>query len=241
VTDIRREWYYLDRVRKLIPLTGAAVKSEPPDFIIERNDGPLGIEFTVFHLPPIPGSQPHRETHSLKWKVVRLAQRIHADAGGPALYVSSYFSPWTRLTKADVEPLAQTLARAVLSAPVPTSIAEATIELGFGELPAEIFQVTVHGSVDGIDRLWQPGEGGWVAPISADHIQDAIGRKETTAAVARGKCSELWLVIVNDVFVGAPPAELTSTAETAQYSSSFDRVLWLNPHIPQLHEFLLAN
>jgi hypothetical protein len=59
VTDIRREWYNLDRMRKLIPLTGAAVKSEPPDFIVERKGGPLGIEFTVFHLPPTPGSQPH--------------------------------------------------------------------------------------------------------------------------------------------------------------------------------------
>lgn len=241
MTDIRREWYYLDRVRQLIPLTGTGVKSEPPDFIIERNVGSLGIEFTVFHLPPAPDSQPHQETHSLKWKVVRKAEHIHADAGGPALYVSSYFSPRTRLSKADVRPLAQKLAHAVLSASVPTSISEASIELGYGELPIEVSQVTVRGSVDGVDRLWQPDEGGWVAPISADHVQNAMRRKEKTVFLARGKCSELWLVIVNDLFIGAAPAEFTRTAETARYSSSFDRVLWLDPHIPRLRDLLVAS
>ena len=49
-------------------------------------------------------------------------------------------------------------------------------------LPAEIAQVRVHGSVDGVDRLWQCGYGSWVAPVTMSHIKNEIDRKQQNGA-----------------------------------------------------------
>jgi hypothetical protein len=234
--DIGKEMFYLAKLREAIPELPAddPIKQEPPDFVFERNGSPLGIELTVFHLPAEAGAQPHQEVHSLKRQVVAMAQEIHADAGGSALYVSAYFSPNRRLSKTDVAPLAKRLAQAILDHPVPASISEPEVELGHAQLPAGFAHVDVHGSVDGIDRHWQSDHGGWVAPITAAHIQSEINRKRKMVDAARRVCKELWLVIVNDMFSGAAAAQLESEAGDHQYDGSFDTVLWLEPHIPKV-------
>lgn len=66
-------------------------------------------------------------------------------------------------------------------------------------LPAEIARVSVHGSVDGVDRLWQCGYGSWVAPVTVSHIQNEIGRKQQKERLARRECDRLWLMIVQDI------------------------------------------
>ncbi|MGH7665152.1 MAG: hypothetical protein ACRENI_12810, partial [Gemmatimonadaceae bacterium] len=79
----------------------------------------MGVELTVFHLPSPAGQRPHQEQQSLKERIVKRAERIHAEADGPALYVTVLFDSQHVFTKREVEPLSRKIAECVLGAPIP--------------------------------------------------------------------------------------------------------------------------
>jgi hypothetical protein len=115
--------------------------------------------------------RPSQELDALRARVVDVAQQMHADAGGPALYVSVFFRDDQSIRKADVRVRARELADALLRRAMPRSIHEPSVELGFGELPSGVVHVHAHGSVNGVDKLWQADAGGWVAPVSPAQVQ----------------------------------------------------------------------
>ena len=231
--DKNRERYYLDALRAALPEVpkGEATEPEPPDFVLRSERGALGIELTVFHLPTAPGTQSYQERQSLKGRIVRLAERIHHEAGGPPLYVRVFFSAHQALRKQDTLPMARGLAASVLGCRVPRSSLE-SVEIPWGQRPAFTWGILVHPSVDGRDKLWYPDAGGWVADITPQHVADVLQAKARTAALARSRCDHLWLVIVNDGFGRTAPAEITPEACGAVYDAPFDRVIWLLPSQP---------
>ncbi|BCG46788.1 hypothetical protein GEOBRER4_n1601 [Citrifermentans bremense] len=236
--DKDRERYYLSRLRECLSDIPESEPSEPepPDFLFESPDSRLGIELTTFFYPPEPNKQPQQEIQSLRNYITRRAKEMHADAGGPALYVTTFFNGNFPIWKKDISRLARCLADAVFQASVPTSVKDKAVTLGHAELPQEILNVRIHGSVDGIDNLWYASSGGWVASIGSDHVQQEIDRKRKKAVAARRHCEELWLVIVNDAFEKGAPADLVDVAKTHAYSHEFDRLLWLEPHIPRVFD-----
>jgi hypothetical protein len=233
--DKQRERFYLGQLRRCVPDIPAGDPSdcESPDFLLGSAPRRVGVEVTTFYLQPEPGERPHQELQSLKDQVVVLAEQLHARHGGPALYLTAIFGPHGRLTKRTVRPIAEALAAAVLSHPMPRSIRDPRAEAPRNLLPLEIAHVHAHGSVDGTDHLWHADAGGWVAPITRAHVQSEIARKERAAYLARAKCDELWLVIAHDMVRGAP-TELSDEARIGPYEHSFDRLLWLEAHEPRV-------
>jgi hypothetical protein len=196
----------------------------------------LGVELTEYHHPPSPGNRPHQEIQSLKEQIVQIAERLHADAGGPALYVTVIFGRHGRLSKNRVQAIAKALADAVLFQNVPRSIGDPDVEIPRNLLPQEIAHARAYGSVDGQDKLWHANNGGWVAEIGVPDVQREIDRKQRIVEMARTKCDELWLVIVHNLVRGAP-CELSAEARNAEYTFTYDRVIWLNPHQPSAGDF----
>ena len=88
----------------------------------------------------------------------------------------------------------------------------------------------VHGSIDGVDRLWSADAGGWVAQITPSQVASVVEAKARGEKLARSQCDVLWLVIVNDDFSGAAPAEISDEALGASYQGPFDRLIWLVPY-----------
>jgi hypothetical protein len=84
--------------------------------------------------------------------------------------------------------------------------------------------------------MWHADAGGWVAPVGPEHIEDVVRRKNDMWPLAASKCSEVWLVIVNDEFSRAAPVELTDEAARGLYTHSFSRLLWLDAHAPRVRE-----
>jgi hypothetical protein len=229
----QREGFYLQQLRSCsigLP-DGETHESESPDFLIFANET-FGVEFTEFYLPAGAGERPYQEVQSLQEQVVDIAENAYASAGGPALYVHVIFGRHGRLTKGTVRQIGETLADVLLSFPVPRSIKEGGGDISRTLLPAEIAQVRVHGSVDGVDRLWQCGYGSWVAPVTMSHIKNEIDRKQRTEPLARKKCDRLWLVIVQDIATEAHACELSDAGRLGPYRHPFDRLLWLEPHAP---------
>lgn len=234
--DKDRERRYLSLLRRCVELPpGESAEAEPPDFLLGEAPDRLGIELTEYHHPASNGVPPFQEVQSLKWRIVERAERIYSELGGPALYLTAFFGPHGRLTKRAVPRIAQDLAEAVLAVRMPSSLQEGSVEIPWDLLPDEIAKAWAHASIDGMDRLWQPDHTGWVAAISPEHVQAALDRKQRIVPVARRRCDMLWLVVVHNFTRGAP-CELSAEAVSATYTSSFDRVLWLDPHRPSTRD-----
>ena len=239
--DKRCERFYLDRLKEAISgfPRGRISEHESPDFLVSGEDRRLGIEMTVFHLPPRSGQRPHQEQQSLKDRIVERAMRLHLDAGGPGLYVEVFFyeSP---LTKSVVEPTARAIAEAILHCDAPLQCEESMIMVAVPRrfLPRSVCSVLVQASVDGEERIWDADAGGWVTPVTSDLVDEVIKRKGGMAHRARPICDELWLVIVNDVFSTAAPVDLADEAVHHVYEHPFDRLFWLLPHERRALELL---
>jgi hypothetical protein len=232
--DKKRERWYLAQLRACIKdfPSGRQEDGESPDFIIRNESSSTGIEVTVFHMPPIAGGRPHQELQALKGRVVATAASLHEKAGGSGLYVSVFFNDSARLSKRNAASIGRELAAVVLRTKVPASIEEEAVRVPWDDLPDCIGDITIRATVDGHDRLWSADAGGWVAPVQPDHIQAVLDQKAPKLAIARTKCRLVWLLIVNDEFGQAAPAELHNSAAGSQYAHGFDRVFWLQAHGP---------
>jgi hypothetical protein len=235
--DHRLERLYFEQLKALIPdFAGRAVhRAESPDFIVDFGSRTVGVELTEFHLAPLPGKRPHRQVRTLRWRVVERAAALHRDLGGTALYLHASFDDACPGSKHDVAPLADRLANAVLTTQVPRSISDGPGELSWDRLPYGVNHVWFWPSIDGVDLLWQPVDGGWVAPIPAAELAAIIASKGRKITSYRASCDEVWLVVVHNVWSSAP-AELRSDAIEHVYASPFDRVLWFDAHAPAFRE-----
>jgi hypothetical protein len=76
----------------------------------------------VFHWPAADGKRPHQEEQALKDRVVAVADSVHAEAGGPGLYVTVFFATTISFAKRDVREQSDAIARAVLDTMPPESL-----------------------------------------------------------------------------------------------------------------------
>jgi hypothetical protein len=130
-----RERWYLEQVCQAIDLHPDTIDwSERPDFLLISGCHRVGIELTDFFLPPREGERPYQEQQSLKNQIVERAKRLHAEAGGPAFYVSVNFHPSFPLRTQNRQPYALALAASVLRSPLPHARHESML-LPWGHRP----------------------------------------------------------------------------------------------------------
>jgi hypothetical protein len=233
----RRGSFYFEQLLRLMPelSEGSVHRGEAPDYLIELGTRTIGVELTEFHLPPPGGERSHVHTMDLRWKTMLRAFEQHRSLGGPALYLTAAFPGEHPAAKRAIVPSAERLEQAVLAQPVPRHIGEGQFIVPWDALPSEVASLSCWGSVDGIDALWQPMDGGWVAEIQPGDIQATIDSKAAKLSGYRANCTEIWLVIAHDVFFSAP-ADLSETGLTASYDAAFDRVLWLDARAPAVRD-----
>jgi len=242
--DKDKEREYLSALREALPEIPCVepTEPEPPDFVLAVDGHRLGIEFTVFHLTPPQGARPHQEQQSLKDQIAKSAERFHKEAGGPAIYVQIFFAEGLSLQKAEVHPMAEAIAASVFRVDAPMTKHSPAVEVPQNTLPGGICEIAVYGSIrGGNDRHWFADAGGWVEDVMPGHIQNVIEKKSRSVTEARKRCDELWLVIVNDAFSKAAPAEISRQAIKARYTHSFDRLLWFIPNPCKVHELRSAS
>jgi hypothetical protein len=241
-----RERFYLEQLRMVRDLPSCPVSRPPekrPDFLIVSGGYRVGIEVTEFYPPPPCGQRLYQEQQSLKDQIVERAERLHAQEGGPALYVSVNFHPSFVLDKADLQAHAQTLANSVLQSPVRPSIEASAVEIPWGHRPGFTTGILLQRSVNGQDKQWCADAGGMEspeAPITSAHVSTCVKAKtkkynEGTAPHPHSLCDELWLVIVHNRLLRKVlpiEAELTNEVREMTYAGPFDRLIWLVPGAP---------
>jgi len=236
--DKRRERFQLEMLRRAMPEVPRTdpTEAEPPDFLFATAESTLGIEFTEFHLPPEPGKRPYQEQQALKKRVVDQAAAIHARCGGPDLYVGVHFNDQHPLDKRRIVDLAHEIANSVLHSRLPTSITE-HVAVPWRERPKEVAAIQVSRMKD--DSLWYADAGGWVVPLTPNHVDEELRRKAPRLAVARTRCDRLWLVIVNESLDRAAAAESSPEMLSHVYDADCDRLLWLVASIARATELRL--
>src|SRR5258705_145940 len=239
--DKGRERFYLQMLRRAMPEIPSVdpTEPEPPDFLFATGQETLGIEFTAFHLPPAAGERPHQEQQALKERIVELAEQLHDERGGPALYVGVHFNHHVALDKKDTMRLARGIADSVAVSRMSISMSE-PVHVPWGERPEETWGIRIHPSVDGDDRIWTAAAAGWVATITSDHLNGVLRAKAKTVPLARTRCDKLWLVGVNDAFSRAAPVKASAQSLEQIYAAAFDRLIWFLPHEPQAVDLQLC-
>lgn len=209
-----------------LSLEGNPQPSERPDCLLRIDGELIGVEHTEFFLPVDRGQVPHQQLNALQVLAVEQARRLFRQRGGPALYVYPVFDDRRGpRTKRDAYGLAERLAELVARNGWPRSLKSETFE-AWRDLPG-IHSYIVMPSVDGEDELWHGGSGGWVATVEAAHVQAALDRKAPLYPQYVQRVPAVWLLVVNDMLRGGTPCEIGPGARGAVYSTSFDRVFWL--------------
>lgn len=75
-----------------------------------------------------------------------------------------------------------------------------------------------------------PPRAGGSRPSNPLILNARLSASGLLCGVARTKCTEVWLLIVNDEFSRAAPVELSDVAAKHLYAHPFDRLFWLEPH-----------
>ena len=237
--DKRRERFQLEMLRRALPNVPCTdpTEHEAPDFLFDTPEGNLGIEFTEFHLPPEPGKRPYQEQQALKHRAVASAAQIHDRCGGPPLYVGVYFNDQHPLDKSRIVDLGHEIANSVLHSRLPTGMTE-HMAVPWGERPKEVLAIHI-SRMPADDHLWYADAGGWVVPLTPDHIHAELRRKAPKLAVARTRCDRLWLVIVNESLDRAAAAESSAEMLAHVYEADCDRLIWLVAPIAKATELQL--
>jgi len=240
--DKELERFYLSQLGAALSLdlVGASRDSETPDFLVECAGRLLGVEFTQFHRSAPPGGKSGKELSSLQSLTVDVARRKFRAQGGGAFYVDVVFSGRGPTTKARAHELGCHLADGLAASSLPRSITEGDRRVPLEPRQPEIASVQVLASIDGEDDLWQGGTGGLVQPVSRADVSRMVEAKNAKLSVVRSKCQTAWLVLAHDLFREGDCVRLTETAASVPYETGYDRIIWLEVHVPSVTDLKVA-
>jgi hypothetical protein len=204
------------------------VEAECPDFRIHiPAQGIVGVEVVrIFH-PQTPGQPPMRERESLRVRVKDAAQEAYESLYKPPVHVLLYFNDSMRISKSQVEPMGQAVAKLVADN-LPDVDRHVDLENDGHELyPVEIGHITIYRDKDSQGALWSVSEGAWLPELSADVVRVEIAKKEAKLNKYDNSVTEHWLLLVQE------GSHLSSHFKQGdylsdQYETRFARVLVLD-------------
>jgi hypothetical protein len=210
--DIER--LYLDEARRASTIfpAGDPVEHERPDFLVPLTSGVLGIEVTE-----LCREDPRAEGGRLSNVAPRAEALYLKRPGVKPVNVSPVFSRDAAQMKVGM--LAKTLADFVYEH------RDDDTSFAWDEVPKGYYHIGVFPSTDGHPH-WQYFRVGDTVPASRELIGDRIAEKNSRVSEYRAHASEVWLLIVNDLFIG--PGEVSVCLDVlAQWTfpSSFDKLL----------------
>lgn len=191
-----------------------------PDVLVKTREGFLGIEHTRLYWGSL------KEQESLEQRIVDRAKEMYEVSGGPPLYVNVLFDPNVRLRVKDIDSIASSLYGLVCRY-VPNVGERVDLEgwrfvsRGFSPAVTMIFLDRPSASCE---MAWGVGRGGVVPDLPSDSIRERIQDKESKKARYLGKCSKVWLLIVEDGFSPSSYFDISDEVKSENYKSTFDRI-----------------
>lgn len=225
-----RERRHLERLRQSLPSfpDGAVRDAEAPDFIVECNDGTIGVEHTELFLDDSPGVGSALRAKEGEWaKAVLNACRLYEERTLPAVDVAVFWLDHYPLTSKRRKEISREIADCVeraLPMAEPTVTLEQT-DLSDSPLPEEIDAIRVAKFPELTVNRWNYPRSGYVASLSVDQIRNAIAEKERRLEAYQSSCSQVWLVLVIEGLYASSLIEIAESVRTTSFITGFDRLL----------------
>lgn len=183
------ERFFLERFVEAAGLALDIIEErETPDFLVCVEDRVVGVEVTRLFVAhdtngPLPQAQ-----ESISDGITRTARRLYESKGGSPAHVSIYFSH-RDLRRVDRSQLAASLATFVLDlALVAGKRSDWRWGLGDRILDEHIGFLHTLGVPDRKMAHWSVARAGWVAPVTADVLQERIDKKAQRLAEYQATC-----------------------------------------------------
>ncbi len=222
-----REITHLEHFKEIFPLfpEGEIEKSERPDFIVHTLNRQIGIEHTEIFQPGDPNGESLQAQDSMALRVVDKAYELYTQNHSQSLLVQILFKPWNKISKQDVDRIAETIVRFLETIPLEPNIPiimKQTRE-NAEYFPREIAMIHIfcHN-----EKRWVCSSAGWIPELTPEQLQKKIDSKEVKLISYKLKCDEIWLLIVADDFRNPSTIDLNEFALTYRYRTGFDRVFF---------------
>lgn len=195
-----------------------------PDFCAVCSHGRIGIEITEFR-----GPKRQRAEEGEQDGLVGEAQALYARRNLPPVSVQVYWSPAFVLNKRDRELAAELdeLVARHLPAAGRDSILDATAEATVCLEHRAFERIWIDRCVEYETNQWESPRSWWAVAVNSSLVQAEINRKNMKVLGYREEYVECWLLLVKNGFLPSTGFEFSPEVLTAEYQSSFDRVLIL--------------
>lgn len=178
-------------------LAATARLANPPEPDIVVPNASIGIEVTKLH----PGGEPARKWEGTQDAILKLAARLHGDAGRPPVEVIVCWSAWMDPAAVRKQSVARELTDFVFrNLPSVNQCLEFTILSGDGpKIPHAIESLSIRrfayeGTV-GDTNHWHAPRGAFLPTIGRDVIQARLDAKEKRVVRWNARYEQLWLLL----------------------------------------------
>lgn len=239
-TNQREQYSHLIRFKECFPdfPAGTMEFGDEPDVIIHTANGLLGIEHTRIFRKDDTDEIVRQEQESLEQRIVDKARSIYENGGGPPLYVTLAFIPAIKLAKNEVNSISSRIA-SIVRDHIPNEgqhhILDAC-QLPAKYLPRQISAVFVDRFYNQREMFWAVMRSDNIPNISSEQIQEIIHNKDIHVRKYLERCSEVWLVIVQDGFAPSSGFDLSEGVLMKVYKSAFKRVFLFRNFEYETHE-----
>src|SRR5205823_6052449 len=146
--------------------------SENPDCLVHSSNRVVGIEVTTFVLEPDTARQPIRELLSIRSRIIARARDIYRAGAGRVLIVDIEFDEQVRLTRRDVDEVAQIIADRLLG----HSFSEHESPGWYQEVPPPLPRgvAAIAGGRYRFAESWDGGSGVLLRDCTVRHVQQII-------------------------------------------------------------------
>lgn len=235
MADKELEAWYVERLRNLwsgFP-AGPRSSSENPDVLVRAPDRTVGVEVTTFTLDPEGDEQPIRERLSVQKRIVARAREFYRTGGGPVLIVDIEFDDGARLTKRDVDGIAEEIASRLLA----HTFTEDSSPGWYQEVPPPLPRGvnSIAGGRYRFAESWDSGSVVLLREVTAEHIQQIIDRKAMRYEAYRSQCDAVILLIAFSS-EHDPRTDVSHDVLRHPYQSPFDATIALLDDIPSAVE-----
>ena len=209
---------------------------ERPDVIVASAQGRIGIEVTrILH-------EPMKREESEGQAMVDEARALYEKRGLPNLQVSVFLGAQPAFTRQNRKTFATALAELV-AANIPAANDLADLENGWDDadvFPFEIHSVSILRHPVLTRNYWTVPQAGWILENFPQLLQERIAKKETHIRGYDSGCAALWLLVVAEHSGPSSFFEPSEATLAHTYTSSFDRMFFLELFKRSVFELKLA-
>lgn len=227
----RIERICLDRLLEGIGQSPIHVQeSESPDFLVQFEEPLVGVEVTRSLPPGNSGNSPPQEQAALRARVMSQARALYEAADGVPLHVSAGFLDHTPLSVGRVRDLAREVAECLRVEVAGLGVHQwVTIEpdhlLGKLREMHSLRALRVPAPEYGV---WSANSFAWCRTVDQSDLSSVLARKERKISSYRSSVSEVWLLIVVELFEAGEIVSVPIPTPPLSITTDFDRVFALN-------------